>query len=218
MGFGLTFGLHTRLDATVDHVTARIRAGNIYVNRNIIGAVVGVQPFGGSGKSGTGPKAGGPLYVRRFVKERPTADDGVRDLPGPVGESNLYEMLPRGRILLLPQSREGASRMLDAVAATRNSPVVDCTAIGESVARELAPQAQVTSDWARETGIDGVLVEGDAARLAVVAGIVAHWAGPIVPVQSAADVNRDMLVHEVSISINTAAAGGNASLMALKDS
>ena len=68
LGFGLTFGLHTRLDETIDHVTARIRAGNIYVNRNIIGAVVGVQPFGGQGMSGTGPKAGGPLYVRRLVE------------------------------------------------------------------------------------------------------------------------------------------------------
>ncbi len=62
-GFGLTFGLHTRLDATVARVAARIRAGNIYVNRNMIGAVVGSQPFGGRGLSGTGPKAGGPLIV-----------------------------------------------------------------------------------------------------------------------------------------------------------
>ena len=66
-GYGLTFGLHTRIDETIAHVTGRISAGNIYVNRNIIGAVVGVQPFGGEGLSGTGPKAGGPLYLRRLV-------------------------------------------------------------------------------------------------------------------------------------------------------
>src|SRR5690606_5508538 len=60
-GYGLTFGLHTRIDARVQHVAERIRAGNIYVNRNQIGAVVGSQPFGGEGLSGTGPKAGGPL-------------------------------------------------------------------------------------------------------------------------------------------------------------
>ncbi|WP_119422850.1 trifunctional transcriptional regulator/proline dehydrogenase/L-glutamate gamma-semialdehyde dehydrogenase, partial [Desertibaculum subflavum] len=70
-GFGLTFGLHSRIDETIAHVAARIAAGNIYVNRNIIGAVVGVQPFGGHGLSGTGPKAGGPLYLRRLLAAAP---------------------------------------------------------------------------------------------------------------------------------------------------
>ncbi|WP_343560511.1 bifunctional proline dehydrogenase/L-glutamate gamma-semialdehyde dehydrogenase PutA [Kiloniella sp. b19] len=69
-GFGLTFGLHTRIDSRVDHIINRIRVGNIYVNRNQIGAVVGSQPFGGEGLSGTGPKAGGPNYVARFCKEQ----------------------------------------------------------------------------------------------------------------------------------------------------
>jgi RHH-type transcriptional regulator, proline utilization regulon repressor / proline dehydrogenase / delta 1-pyrroline-5-carboxylate dehydrogenase len=67
-GYGLTFGLHTRIDARVEHVTARVRVGNIYVNRNQIGAVVGSQPFGGEGLSGTGPKAGGPYYLQRFSR------------------------------------------------------------------------------------------------------------------------------------------------------
>ena len=71
-GYALTLGLHTRLDSTVEFVRANARAGNIYVNRNMIGAVVGVQPFGGSGLSGTGPKAGGPDYVRRFATEQTT--------------------------------------------------------------------------------------------------------------------------------------------------
>jgi RHH-type proline utilization regulon transcriptional repressor/proline dehydrogenase/delta 1-pyrroline-5-carboxylate dehydrogenase len=66
-GYALTFGLHTRIDETIAQVTQRIAAGNLYVNRNIIGAVVGVQPFGGHGLSGTGPKAGGPLYLKRLV-------------------------------------------------------------------------------------------------------------------------------------------------------
>jgi RHH-type proline utilization regulon transcriptional repressor/proline dehydrogenase/delta 1-pyrroline-5-carboxylate dehydrogenase len=69
-GYGLTCGLHTRLDARVAQVAARMRAGNLYVNRNMIGAVVGVQPFGGEGLSGTGPKAGGPHYLLRFCTER----------------------------------------------------------------------------------------------------------------------------------------------------
>jgi RHH-type proline utilization regulon transcriptional repressor/proline dehydrogenase/delta 1-pyrroline-5-carboxylate dehydrogenase len=65
-GYGLTFGIHTRVDSRVEQVVRRIRAGNIYVNRNQIGAVVGTQPFGGEGLSGTGPKAGGPWYLQRF--------------------------------------------------------------------------------------------------------------------------------------------------------
>ncbi|MCR3916727.1 aldehyde dehydrogenase family protein, partial [Klebsiella variicola] len=64
-GYGLTLGIHTRIDETIARVIERAHVGNIYVNRNVIGAVVGVQPFGGEGLSGTGPKAGGPLYLSR---------------------------------------------------------------------------------------------------------------------------------------------------------
>ena len=71
MGYGLTFGVHSRIDETIAQVTAQAKAGNIYVNRNLIGAVVGSQPFGGHGLSGTGPKAGGPLYLRRLLATRP---------------------------------------------------------------------------------------------------------------------------------------------------
>lgn len=70
-GYGLTFGVHSRIDETIEHLARRIRAGNIYVNRNMIGAVVGVQPFGGMGLSGSGPKAGGPLYLYRLVQGPP---------------------------------------------------------------------------------------------------------------------------------------------------
>jgi len=69
-GFGLTLGIHSRIDSTIAHIVARARVGNCYVNRNQIGAVVGVQPFGGENLSGTGPKAGGPHYLLRFVTER----------------------------------------------------------------------------------------------------------------------------------------------------
>jgi RHH-type transcriptional regulator, proline utilization regulon repressor / proline dehydrogenase / delta 1-pyrroline-5-carboxylate dehydrogenase len=69
-GFGLTLGIHSRIDATVEHIVARLANGNVYVNRNMIGAVVGTQPFGGTGLSGTGPKAGGPNYLRRFANEQ----------------------------------------------------------------------------------------------------------------------------------------------------
>jgi RHH-type proline utilization regulon transcriptional repressor/proline dehydrogenase/delta 1-pyrroline-5-carboxylate dehydrogenase len=69
-GYALTLGIHSRIESTVDDIVARLPHGNVYVNRNMIGAVVGSQPFGGSGLSGTGPKAGGPHYLHRFVREQ----------------------------------------------------------------------------------------------------------------------------------------------------
>ncbi|MFV8836351.1 bifunctional proline dehydrogenase/L-glutamate gamma-semialdehyde dehydrogenase PutA [Aquisalimonas sp.] len=73
--YGLTLGVHSRIDAVADRVAERARVGNLYVNRNQIGAVVGVQPFGGEGLSGTGPKAGGPRYLHRFATERTVTVD-----------------------------------------------------------------------------------------------------------------------------------------------
>jgi RHH-type proline utilization regulon transcriptional repressor/proline dehydrogenase/delta 1-pyrroline-5-carboxylate dehydrogenase len=70
-GYGLTLGVHTRIDETIAQIVGHAKAGNVYVNRNIVGAVVGVQPFGGEGLSGTGPKAGGPLYMYRMLSKRP---------------------------------------------------------------------------------------------------------------------------------------------------
>jgi RHH-type proline utilization regulon transcriptional repressor/proline dehydrogenase/delta 1-pyrroline-5-carboxylate dehydrogenase len=74
-GYGLTLGIHTRIDSRAEHIVSRLRVGNAYVNRNMIGAVVGVQPFGGEGLSGTGPKAGGPHYLHRFATERTLSVD-----------------------------------------------------------------------------------------------------------------------------------------------
>ena len=69
-GYGLTLGIHSRIDDSVEDIVQRMRVGNAYVNRNQVGAVVGVQPFGGQGWSGTGPKAGGPYYLPRFATEK----------------------------------------------------------------------------------------------------------------------------------------------------
>jgi RHH-type transcriptional regulator, proline utilization regulon repressor / proline dehydrogenase / delta 1-pyrroline-5-carboxylate dehydrogenase len=125
-GYGLTFGLHTRIDDRVQAVVSAIRAGNTYVNRNQIGAVVGSQPFGGEGLSGTGPKAGGPQYMARFTRPvvpqvepgplgaateadvaralaaaPPAGPVAVHDLPGPTGESNRLTCYPRAPLLCL---------------------------------------------------------------------------------------------------------------------
>ena len=88
-GYGLTLGVHSRIDETVDEVLRSARAGNVYVNRNIVGAVVGVQPFGGEGLSGTGPKAGGPLYLYRLSRRRDAnaAPSAQRD-PFPLTSDN----------------------------------------------------------------------------------------------------------------------------------
>jgi RHH-type transcriptional regulator, proline utilization regulon repressor / proline dehydrogenase / delta 1-pyrroline-5-carboxylate dehydrogenase len=77
--YGLTLGVHSRVDETIERIVARARVGNIYVNRNIVGAVVGVQPFGGEGLSGTGPKAGGPFYLYRMLASSPP-DAAIEEL------------------------------------------------------------------------------------------------------------------------------------------
>ncbi|GAJ30444.1 bifunctional proline dehydrogenase/L-glutamate gamma-semialdehyde dehydrogenase PutA [Acidomonas methanolica] len=86
-GYALTFGVHTRIDAAIEDAAALSAAGNVYVNRNLVGAVVGVQPFGGHGLSGTGPKAGGPLYLRRLLADAPPPGAAfAQDPPAPARE------------------------------------------------------------------------------------------------------------------------------------
>ena len=93
-GYGLTFGLHTRIEARVQHFVDGVHAGNIYVNRNQIGAVVGAQPFGGEGLSGTGPKAGGPHYLRRFrIAEGAVPETAVAAAAEPIAALRLADHL-----------------------------------------------------------------------------------------------------------------------------
>lgn len=213
-GYGLTFGLHTRLDETIRFVTGRIGAGNIYINRNTIGAIVGAQPFGGHGLSGTGPKAGGPLYLRRLVAGLPPArlPDGALGLPGPVGERNLYALRPRGEVLLVPETAAGLATQLDAVRVTGNRAaalVDDAVAVpcGEDV-RRLAALPE-TGNW------QAALVERPTVELL---SRIAAMQGPVPIVQSPGPGGAyaaEWLLAEVSTSIDTTASGGNASLMAL---
>jgi RHH-type proline utilization regulon transcriptional repressor/proline dehydrogenase/delta 1-pyrroline-5-carboxylate dehydrogenase len=203
-GYGLTFGLHTRIDETIARVVDRVRAGNIYVNRNVIGAVVGVQPFGGLGLSGTGPKAGGPLYLGRLLTsppDRPLPTIGAPiDLPGPVGERNSYTLRPRGLVACVATSEAGLRAQLDAARATGNRAVV--VGAGDVVGP-----------------VDAVLFQGDAAARHVLSVALARRQGPIIPLLAVSspsetyDLNR--LFVECAISVNTAAAGGNATLMSI---
>jgi RHH-type proline utilization regulon transcriptional repressor/proline dehydrogenase/delta 1-pyrroline-5-carboxylate dehydrogenase len=134
-GYGLTLGIHSRVGERVDRVCARARVGNIYVNRNQIGAVVGVQPFGGEGLSGTGPKAGGPHYLHRFTEPGEPAAKSVAksaDMPGatpsdaaspggetqPAPESELRTWARRARLAQLAwDARANRMAKLEAVAA-----------------------------------------------------------------------------------------------------
>ncbi|MEH3038105.1 MAG: trifunctional transcriptional regulator/proline dehydrogenase/L-glutamate gamma-semialdehyde dehydrogenase [Sphingomonas adhaesiva] len=249
-GYGLTFGLHTRLDETVAHVVTRVKAGNLYINRNVIGAVVGVQPFGGRGLSGTGPKAGGPLYLGRLVTGAPMppaiasthADAAARDLArwleeagdaaaaararetiaasllgaevelaGPVGERNLYAIHPRGRILLLPTTRDGLIAQLVAALAGGNDVVIGTPALHCDLPATVAQRVRWADDWRTAGPYAGALMEGDALPALTA---LADLPGPIVLPQTA-PYRLEWLVEEVSTSINTTAAGGNASLMAM---
>ncbi|KXG83988.1 trifunctional transcriptional regulator/proline dehydrogenase/L-glutamate gamma-semialdehyde dehydrogenase [Agrobacterium bohemicum] len=265
-GYGLTFGLHTRLDTTIAHVLSRVKAGNLYVNRNIIGAVVGVQPFGGRGLSGTGPKAGGPLYLGRLTKNAPLVDrkghqhdtaitdfanwleakvdkaaaemarlsaklSGLgfeTELAGPVGERNLYALHPRGHVLLAPLTAQGLFRQLAATLATGNTVVIDKETGLETELNGLPSSvtAHITwsADWVRSGPFSGALVEGDAERVRQVNARIAELPGPLVLVQAATSeallgtdqpYNLNWLLEEVSVSVNTTAAGGNASLMSI---
>lgn len=258
-GYGLTFGIHSRIDETIAHITQAIEAGNIYVNRNIIGAVVGVQPFGGHGLSGTGPKAGGPLYLRRLlaavpqliglpgIAAQPATEfhhwltargyaaearifqdyiqrsplGHVRDLPGSVGERNVYTLQPRGNIRCVPQSRAGLLTQIAAVLATGNRAILPQKLAFPEVLAGISPglQAWLRQDDA-ETDIAAVLFEGDGDALSQLAQQLAETLPRVVPVfgmpaGSTAGYPLEFLVAERSISTNTAAAGGNASLMSI---
>ncbi|MDP1962121.1 MAG: bifunctional proline dehydrogenase/L-glutamate gamma-semialdehyde dehydrogenase PutA [Reyranella sp.] len=193
-GFGLTFGVHSRIDETIKRATAASAAGNQYVNRNMIGAVVGVQPFGGHGLSGTGPKAGGPLYVRRLLSKRPPLipPAAAVDLPGPVGERNSYALRPKGTILCIARDPARLKAQIDLVTETGNRAVIDV----------------------EDATVSAVLFDGTAADLLALGRRMAARDGPIVPIH-VKPYPPEFLFDEVSLSINTAAAGGNASLMAI---
>jgi len=151
-GYGLTFGLHTRIDARVQEVVDGIHAGNIYVNRNQIGAVVGSQPFGGEGLSGTGPKAGGPHYLRRF--RRAASAGGAASEGKPTTRQMLGDHLPspsqggwsvrHDRIAVLRKHLRGkGAQAIAAAAATDFGPVDLPGPTGEANTLTLLPRGRV---------------------------------------------------------------------------
>ncbi len=235
-GYGLTFGMHSRIDDRIAQVTAKLRVGNIYVNRNQIGAVVGSQPFGGEEMSGTGPKAGGPAYVQRFrrgdvrsgdITPGALADpalvqaalDAARgtsvagqtsSLPGPTGESNRLTTLPRGTILCLGPNAE------DALAQAAQAQSVGCTTV--AVAPGLTAAQGIDGRLSHQsltdlTGFAAVALWSTTSDQQAARTALAARPGPILPLLAEADI-RPFCQIERHVSIDTTAAGGNAALLA----
>ncbi len=222
-GYGLTFGLHSRIDDRVQSVVSTVKAGNIYVNRNQIGAVVGSQPFGGEGLSGTGPKAGGPHYLSRFTQtaapqaqpdttatpestvagalaQPQSPNQGLTQaLPGPTGESNRLTSLSRPPVLCL-------------------GPGLATAAAQAQIIRTLGGQATLAAGLdpaalTRLQGFSGALWWGDAATARIYAQALALRPGPILPlITDTPDTAHAIL--ERHICIDTTASGGNAQLLA----
>jgi len=273
-GYGLTLGVHTRIDETIAQVTANARVGNLYVNRNMVGAVVGVQPFGGEGLSGTGPKAGGPLYLYRLLAHRPDsalrltfdrqdaerpADSTLRQallaphqalsnwakdkpelaqlcqhygelaqagvvrlLPGPTGERNTFSLLPRDQVLCLADNEQDVLIQLAAVTSVGSKALWPDDELHRALRTSLPDAVKARITLARDpltTAFDAVIYHGDADQLRTLCEQIAARDGAIVSVQGFARGETNLLLErlliERSLSVNTAAAGGNASLMTI---
>jgi len=271
-GYALTLGVHSRIEETITLVIDHTHAGNVYVNRNMVGAVVGVQPFGGEGLSGTGPKAGGPLYLLRLLARCPqeaalrsVQASGAAALPqaspalqalhdwavaqarwplahacaqfaaaspaglqatlsGPTGERNLYRVQARARVLCLtgeqPDADADRLTQLAAVLAVGSRAVWPRSAQVVCARLPAAVQSQVMlQDLAEGEPVDAALLHADEATTLHWQMLLAQRPGAIVTLTALragdAAVPLARLVSERSISTNTAAAGGNASLMTL---
>ncbi|NIY78428.1 bifunctional proline dehydrogenase/L-glutamate gamma-semialdehyde dehydrogenase PutA [Celeribacter sp. HF31] len=224
-GYGLTFGLHTRIDDRVQQVCDALHVGNLYVNRNQIGAIVGSQPFGGEGLSGTGPKAGGPLYLNRFcaapseastetwdkatdaaalqraITATPHSEEPLskEQLPGPTGEANTLSTHARPPFLCLGPGRVTAEAQAKAITDLGGLAVV---------AEGLAPShALKTID-----GFGGVIWWGDAEKARAYSQALSQRLGAILPLVTTAPDAAHVL-HERHLCVDTTAAGGNAALL-----
>ncbi len=198
-GFGLTFGMHTRIDDRVQLINDAVDAGNVYANRNQIGAVVGSQPFGGEGLSGTGPKAGGPNYVARFMHleaVHPPRSRSIR-LPGPTGELNQLSYASRPPILCLGPDVDAQKAAIARLGGkTQDAP------------DRFAPQ-----DLTVLPDLGGVMWWGDKDHGRALALALAQRPGAIVPLITGQPDVAHALV-ERHLCVDTTAAGGNASLLA----
>ncbi len=236
-GFGLTFGMHSRIDDRIEQVTSQLNVGNMYINRNQIGAIVGSQPFGGEGLSGTGPKAGGPSYVKRFASEKslafsmptgPVTDQAKiqaaidktprpsrtaisrLQLPGPTGESNVLSTYGRGVFLCLGPTLEAAQNQAQIARAHGCGAVV----IAPGAQGEADVDGMLTPDQLGTlSGFDAVVSWANESSLRELRTVLAARDGALIPLINGEDFG-DRCHLERHICVDTTAAGGNASLLA----
>lgn len=261
-GFALTHGIHSRIDYMRSYISTNIQAGNIYVNRNIVGAVVGVQPFGGHGLSGTGPKAGGAFYTQRLTHlphwRLPEGLNGIKPilpklaeiaaalprfslntinrahvqnlvqqahqhsligarviLPGITGEDNIYSLMSRGAILIFGGDLVQSLLVLIQVAAADSVALVTKTSVLAQFAPFLPTALKVIENERDTEASLWLAIDAVAPSLKEA---LAKESKQIVTIASAQkEINLPQLYFERSLSINTAAAGGNTNLMAMSE-
>ena len=226
MGYGLTFGVHSRIDARVHDLCNSLNVGNIYVNRNQIGAVVGSQPFGGEGLSGTGPKAGGPDYLKQFVQTERGANTPypkpslstseaqakldavtrparmareIESLPGPTGELNVLSTYAKGVVLCLGPTAAQANEQAQMATASGNAP---CVILGMEL-----------DDLAVLSGFDVAVLWADEIAVKQARVALSQRTGVLIPLITDMDVAA-RCVLERHVCIDTTAAGGNVALLA----
>lgn len=261
-GYALTHGIHSRIDGTVDHIRSRIEAGNVYVNRNIVGAVVGVQPFGGHGLSGTGPKAGGSFYLQRLSRLNEWAapklskigqadevalkslETALHALPllqsekmiaaaalgqarirtlrqaesvlsGPTGERNVLSWHAPKRVWIYGGTLVQAFAALVQLAAAGVQAVVESHSPLAEHATQFGALIQVVgqpenSSISHVIALEPLPSERKQALAATNGALIR-----VLPSENGLDILQ--VFEEISCSINTTAAGGNASLMAMSD-
>jgi RHH-type proline utilization regulon transcriptional repressor/proline dehydrogenase/delta 1-pyrroline-5-carboxylate dehydrogenase len=236
-GYGLTFGLHTRIDDRVEQVITGLKVGNMYVNRNQIGAVVGTQPFGGENLSGTGPKAGGPHYLTRFTKpESIDTQDVVKGvevdidrvqqairsmdsankaltsntMPGPTGESNKLSVYPIGTVLCLGPTPEIAATQAAAAQQSGCQTLIICPGVSEEHSIDgFLPRDALS----KLEGFAAVVCSSDSRDLSAIRIALAARSGAILPLVAEGNI-AERCVIERHVCIDTTAAGGNVALLA----
>ena len=224
-GYGLTFGVHSRIDSRIHYICENLNVGNIYVNRNQIGAVVGTQPFGGEGLSGTGPKAGGPSYLYQFVKgnvnttyeyaDKKTEIENAQkiidecyqverkvlnctSLPGPTGESNILTTYPKGIILCLGPTEKQAELQAKSV---RDIGSTACIVLGLDL-----------NNLSKLENFSAVMLFAKIDMVRVAKKALAEKNGSIIPLITNTETLKNMKI-ERHVCINTTAAGGNVELL-----
>ncbi len=238
--YGLTFGVHSRIDNFVNMLGNRLNVGNTYINRNQIGAVVGSQPFGGEGLSGTGPKAGGPEYLTRFVMAdtatpapyKPT-DLAIEDvqayidritrpmrkalhssiLPGPTGEMNTLSSYGRGIVLCLGPTLDMARTQAAAAKGVGCTPIIITPNAGQNEGLSGTLPLEHLSDL---SGIDAVVLWTKDEALAQARVALSKRDGALLPLIDARDIAQ-RCTFERHVCVDTTASGGNAALLAAGD-